>query len=398
MKGGRITLNGTKRRTDSGQAIVIFAGGLVAVVLGVGLILDVGVAWSQQRNTQNGSDSAARAGAIVLGQAQADPSTGKTSLDVWNAVQGAASQNEIQVASMFYTDWQGNDVDGSNADPDGPDNAWSRPVTNFGAIPPDAAGVRVDGRKVVGTFLIRVVGINDWNVIQTATAVAGPSSGCVDTLEGCVLLPITFPVTVFACTNNGKTLPISPPQTSATGQFITLPICGGNPGSVGWLDWTPTAGGSSELADVITNPPPVSVPLPSWQYVTQTGDISAAPVENALNAYAGQIVSIPIFDSTCGDTPANNQLSGCPPASVGASGSNQWYHITKFLSFQLASPKGAFVNGDNTAACASGQCQGVPQGRLHHLHHRGHGRRAMPGRRMPGGNRLLGPIDPVAAR
>jgi Flp pilus assembly protein TadG len=341
-----------KRRGERGQAIVIFAGGLIAVVVGVGLIIDVGVALSQQRNTQNGADSSARAGAIVLAQDQADPSTGKTSLDVWNAVQGAAAQNGTQVLDMFYTDWQGNDVDGTNADPDGPDDTWSRPVLNSGPIPANAAGVRVDARKQVGTFLIRVVGINTWNVIQTATAVAGPSGGCADTEEGCVLLPITFPTTVFACTNNGKTLPINPPQVWATGQQITLPICGGNPGSVGWLDWTPTAGGASELADVITNPPPVSVPLPSWQYVTQTGDISAKPVEDALNAYAGQIVSIPMFDSTCNVTPANNQLSGCPPASVGGAGSNQWYHIKKFLSFELASPKGAFVNGNNDVACA----------------------------------------------
>lgn len=339
------------RQRSRGQAVVIFAGGLIAIVVGVGLIIDVGFAWSEQRNTQNGADSSARAGAVVLAQSQADPAIGKTSLDVWNAIYSTAAANDVEVDAAYYTDWQGNDVDGTNADPDGGDNIWSRPVTPGGVIPSLAAGVIVYAEKPVGTFLVRVVGIETWNVGQNATAVAGPSTGCVDTLSGCVLLPITFPVTVYGCTNNGKTLPIDPPQQWSVGQLITLPICGGNPGSVGWLDWSPPSGGSSELADVIANPPAISIPLPSWQYVTQTGDISAKPVEDALNAYAGQIVNIPFFDSTCNETPANNQLSGCPLGAEGGAGVNQWYHITKFLSFQLEDPKGAFVNGNNTAEC-----------------------------------------------
>jgi Flp pilus assembly protein TadG len=342
-----------RRRGQRGQALVIFAGGLIAIVAGVGLIIDVGYAWGEQRNTQNGADAAARAGAIVLAQQQADPSTSKTGLDVWNAIQTTASRNDIQIDTAFYTDWRGNDVDGTDADPDGADDAWDRQVVAGGPIPDDAAGVLVNAKKSVGTFLVRVVGLNTWEIGQAATAVAGPSGGCVDTVEGCQLLPITFPVTVFACTNNGRTLPVDPPQTWAVGQSIVLPICGGNPGSVGWLDWTPPAGGASELADVITNPPDVSIPLPSWQYVTQTGDISAAQVENALNAYAGEVVLVPMFDSTCNVTPANNELSGCPAANVGGSGQNQWYHIQKFLAFQLASPKGAFVNGNNSAECAA---------------------------------------------
>jgi hypothetical protein len=181
--------------------------------------------------------------------------------------------------------------------------------------------------------------------------VAGPTTGCLATVTGCNLLPITFPVTVFACTNTGKTAPVDPPQAWTTGQTITLPICGGNPGSVGWLDWTPPAGGTSELEDVILNPPPVSVPLPSWQFVTQTGDISAKTVEDAINTYAGQPVLLPFFDDTCNEEPTNPEKSGCPAGASGGAGTNQWYHITKFLSFQLAEPKGAFVNGNNTAEC-----------------------------------------------
>jgi hypothetical protein len=307
--------------------------------LGVGLIVDVGFAWAQQRNTQNGADASARAGAVVLAQHQADTSTPKTGTDVWNAITGTAVQNEVAVAEARYTDWQGNPLAGDPA------------VTAGVTIPAGAAGVRVDATRDQGTFLVRVIGLTTWTIRQSATAVAGPTSGCVETLAGCNLLPITFPVTVFACTNTGKTLPIDPPQTWAVGQLITLPLCGGNPGSVGWLDWTPPAGGTSELVAVINTPPNISIPLPSWQYVTETGDISALTVENAINQYAGEPVLLPFFDSTCNETPTNSLISGCPLGAEGGAGVNQWYHITKFLSFELADPKGAFINGNNEAEC-----------------------------------------------
>lgn len=322
-----------------GQAIVIFAGGLIAIVLGVGLIIDVGFAWAQQRNTQNGADASSRAGAVVLAQHQADTTAPKTGTEVWNAIAATAAANEVAVAEARYTDWQGNPLTGDPA------------VTPGAVIPAGAAGVRVDATRDQGTFLVRVIGLNTWTVRQTATSVAGPTTGCVDTLQGCNLLPVTIPVTVFACTNNGRSQPVDPPQVWAVGQPITLPLCGGNPGSVGWLDWTPPSGGTSELVDVILTPPNVSIPLPSWQYITATGNISAATVENALNTYAGEPVQLPIFDSTCNETPVNNEVSGCPVGAEGGAGVNQWYHITKFLSFELADPKGAYINGDNSTEC-----------------------------------------------
>ena len=333
-------MNPRRRRSgQSGQVIVILAGGLVAIILGVGLIVDVGFAWAQMRSTQNGSDAAARAGALVLAQHQADPANPKTGADVWNAMTGAAALNEISIDAAHYTDWQGVPLPGNPA------------VLPTGFIPTGAAGVQLDGAKDQGTFLVRVIGITDFHVVQTATAVSGPTTGCVDVESGCNLLPITYPVTVFACTNNGKTQPVFPPQAWEVGQVITLPLCGGNPGSVGWLDWSPPMGGTAELTDVINNPPDISVPLPSWQYITETGDISALQVENAINQYAGELVLLPFFDSTCNEEPTNNELSGCPAGAEGGEGVNQWYHVTKFLSFQLDDPKGAFINGNNETEC-----------------------------------------------
>jgi len=45
---------------------VLFATTLVVLILFAGLVVDGGFAFSEQRNTQNGADSAAKAGALVL--------------------------------------------------------------------------------------------------------------------------------------------------------------------------------------------------------------------------------------------------------------------------------------------------------------------------------------------
>lgn len=331
----------TTTRTSEGQIIVVFAGAIIALIIAVGLVVDVGLAWSKQRDTQNAADAAAKAGALILARRAAEGSTSPTTdQDVRNAVLGSAAANRVTLEAAVYTDWQGNDL--------------RIGVGSIGAAAPpsSAAGVRAVARQVAGTFLIRVIGQNNWRIIQEATAVSGPTTGCVDTEEGCTVLPVAFPVNVFGCTNTGKSDPIEPPQGWDVGQQITLPLCGGNPGSVGWLDWTPPGGGASEVEEVILQPPPVNIPLPSWNYVTETGDISSAPVEDALNTYAGEVVLVPMFADTCPDEPPNLRTSDCPAGS-GGTGVNQWYWITQFLAFKLDLPRGAWINGSNEDVCGA---------------------------------------------
>ena len=121
-----------------------------------------------------------------------------------------------------------------------------------------------------------------------------------------------------------------------------------------WLDrLEPAAGGTEELEDAILQPTAYYIPLPSWHFITETGDVSAAYIEDALNEYAGDTVLFPLFDSTCSEEPTNNQSSGCPDEFVGGNGVNQWYHISAILSFRLSEPKGAYVNGSNATECAA---------------------------------------------
>lgn len=330
------------RSTDDGsrgQVIAIVALAMVAILAGTGFVLDGGIAMSEQRATQNAADAAARAGALVLATKMTDRSATPPTNAEWDeqvrlAVAKSAFANQSSILEREYTDWQANPLGANVGD---------------GVVPATAAGVRIVAQKQPRTYLISIVGFTKWTINQTATAVTGPSAGCIETLT-CQMLPITFPINVYACSGNNKTEPIYPPQSWVRDQEITLPICGGNPGSVGWLDWTPTAGGTSEIVDVVQNPPVVDIPWPSWQYITETGGVSAAGLEEAINAYAGTVVQVPIFDSTCGDTPVNNELSGCPTTDPG-NGQNQWYHLRKLLSFQLTSPKGAYINGNNLAEC-----------------------------------------------
>ena len=62
----------TRRSREGGQVLVIVAGGLIALLLGAGLVVDVGFAFAEQRNTQNAADSASKAGAVVLARRAAE--------------------------------------------------------------------------------------------------------------------------------------------------------------------------------------------------------------------------------------------------------------------------------------------------------------------------------------
>lgn len=342
MMRGTTVISTRSRAATRGQVVVIFAVGLVALLAMTGLIIDGGRAWAEERLVQNAADAAARAGTIVMARRSAEGATSTQTAAQWgeeirNQTYLSATTNGVTLTSATYVDSSGTVIAGAAVD---------------GSAPPTAAvGVEAVATKTFETSLVRLVGQTQWRLTKPATAISGPSAGCPDTLAGCPLLPIAFPVTVLACGPGNTSVPETPSRAWQTGVELTIPLCGGNAGSVGWIDWTPTAGGSSELVQVIRDRPPQDIPLPSWKYITQTGDISDANVEDALNAYAGQVVLFPMFDSTCATTPISDQTSGC--LEPGGVGSNQWYHIPYFLAFQLSYPKGAYINGNNSVACAA---------------------------------------------
>jgi hypothetical protein len=314
---------------------------------------------------------------------------------VSSAVNASAAANGITVSAAYYTD-----ICGIPLQPDGTaalnaDNSENLAVADqVGLGQPaastttpncpsrvvgPAAGVLVVGHKDVRTFVVNVVGISSWGVTTQATAASGylQESCAASQGDACALLPVTVPVNILSCDGSNNPVDTGNPWVADGTTVYKVPLCKNGPGNVGWIDWTPPGGGTSELISSITTPNNPAIPLPSWQYVTSTGNVNSAGVESAIRTYDGQIVLIPQFDLTCNT--GNNALPpdstkpaidtgpnyGCPAGDLGGNGQNQWYRFPSFAHFQLCistdpactavgASFGAYVNGNNSAVCDTG--------------------------------------------
>jgi Putative Flp pilus-assembly TadE/G-like len=388
-----VTTQRDQRESAAGQALVIMVGGMLAVLVMVGLIVDGGNAWAQQRIVQNGSDAAAEAGAVILGQrlAGATAPLGGWDVAVASAVSASAAANGI-TETAYYTDICGIPLkaDGNAALTAGAyDLAHAQPVgSGLPAVissAPDcpshtvgpAAGVIVLGHKAVQTYVVNVVGISTWSVNTQATAAAGYLQESCDASQGdvCALLPVAIPVDIVTCDGSNRPVNTGFPWVADATTVYKVPLCSNGPGNVGWLDWNPPGGVPDTIQSIITPDNP-AIPLPSWQYVASTGGPNSPGIETAIRHYDGQIVLLPQFDLTCNPgphgTPDNSVPAintspnyGCPAGDLGGNGTNQWYRMPSFAHFQLCistdtqcaavgASYGAYTNGNNKAVCDTG--------------------------------------------
>ena len=320
-----------------GQAIVIFAAGLIAIVS----VSD----WSSM-SASHGPSSATSRTAQTLRPAQVRSS--------WRASGRCPLQRQDQARRLEcgpvhgwhercpstrapYTDWQGIDLTGTDADPWTTDGGSSRCPA---VIPPESAPG--DCRKQ-GTFLIRVSAST--NGTSPGPRPCRSDAGCLETGDGC-----TF------CRSRSRS-PYSLARTRSSRRSIPPGLDGGAAVRLADLRREPrqcrlarldAAGWRfKRLTDIIPNPPDRFSPAALWQYVTQTGDICAAPVEDALNEYAGETVLLPFFDSTCNVEPTNTEVERV--CDVGVGGPAPTSGTTSRSSCRSSSPnQGAFVNGNNT--------------------------------------------------
>ena len=318
----------TSRR---GQILVIVGVAMVALIAAVGVVIDIGLVWAAHRDTQNGSDAAAHAGAIVLVQRMAGTSPAMTDAEVDQLVEDAifavADANGLTLDGAEYTDWRGNTL-GTQV--------------GTGTIPASAQGVRTLGSRIHETLLATVVGIDEIPVEAEATAVSGPQADPCPSSDGCALLPVAFPTTIVTCDGQDKARPTRDPWVQDT--LYTVPLCGSNPGSLGWIDWTGAADPGALVADICTPDPP-EIDLPAWFRVGDTGVPDVAGVQACLDAWAGRIILVPMFDDRCQNLPASGQA--CTQLPTGTDG---WYHVPAYAAFLLDS---AHVSNDNPA-CGSG--------------------------------------------
>lgn len=372
---------------------------LLALAL-VALIVDGGNVLAQQRVTQNGADAVAEAGAVMLAErlAGANEPSGGWDLNIAARLTQTASANNMTVEAAYYTDICGIPLqsDGSGAiNVDRTENlAVALQVNNAShllpggtATAPDCpnrlvgpvAGVLVIARKDVAAFVAGAIGITSFRVNTRATAVAGYLQGYCDATEGkyCALIPIAFPVNIQVC--DGSNRPIDQGTPWVFNVMYRIPLCSGSPGSVGYLDWDPPAGGTGEVVCSIQTADNPAIDLPSWQYVTANGNSNGGggacgmTIEEAIREHEGEVVLAPQFDLTCNPgnngTPDSSQPAvvtapnyGCPAGDLGGAGVNQWYRMPSFAFLELCGPAvpgcdglhAAYIGGNNSAICDSG--------------------------------------------
>jgi Flp pilus assembly protein TadG len=320
---------------NRGQALVIFAVSLVALIGMVGLVIDGGNAWAQQRMTQNSADGAAEAGSVILAQYYAGataPSTGyagpcpTSTANVWDlavckAVYGAGLANNVTVETADYTNFDGSTILGA---------------VGGGALPAGAQGIRAKTDKRFGTYMIRVVGIDQLGAGSAATAIIGTVSTFCPPDQVCGMLPVTFPVQTSTCHTNG-TLQVGTNPWPITSTFDAstesiVPLCKNGPGSVGWLQWPCEAkNGTPGLTEEILSPCIRNLDLPTW-VPTYTGNTNAPAVEDAINTYRNKLIWLPQFDDSRGN------------------GAGLEYHVVQLHAFFLDE---AFTHGNNHPECNS---------------------------------------------
>jgi hypothetical protein len=350
------------RDPPRGQVLVMAAVGMLAMIAMVAVIIDGGHAWTQQRDSQNGSDATSEAGALVL-VGSLSAGTPPLDSDVLAEVTATATANGVQYETAYYTD-----IAGTMLRPDGSSTANESDAARVGdgVVPPcsscaadSAAGVRAITSKSFATFFAQIIGFPTMRTQTEATAVAGYVTNPCQNVEGCPLVPVTVPVTVVTCDGQNK----ADPSSTRYIKFVhyVIPLCHQSPGNLGWIDWEAPYGGTSELADEIANPKGRYISIPEWYFVAETGNVNAQQIEDALRKYQGQPILVPMFDSTCNIDPPGPTVLACPPENVGGTGVQQWYHFPQVGAFRLDSPtdaqyplEGAYITGNNPICNGSG--------------------------------------------
>jgi hypothetical protein len=339
-------------RSPRGQTLVVFALALTALLGMVGLVIDGGNAFAQQRRTQNAVDAAAEAGAVQLARRMVGlPGTdAEWDARVDEAVRAVATVNGVTTSmTPEYTDDTGA--------PLGP--------VGEGSIPPDTFGVHAAGDRNFSTFISGVLGLSAFTASAEATAI----TGYVTEVSGSSLIPLTLPLILTQCESGSGSNRLYHPLGNeewphGANNRVALPLCSNGPGNVGWIDWSPKGGGASELGAQIRNPTGPPVRVPKWYFVSQTGAITST--DDDMDTWEGKDILLPIFHveaddpatpaidesiiGTCDTDPSGDMtaLSDCPAGHNGGTGTNQWYYLVTFGEFHL---EAAFISENRETEC-----------------------------------------------
>jgi Flp pilus assembly protein TadG len=267
----------SRRTAQRGQILVLFVVALVAVIAGVGLVIDGGFAFAQRRNEQNAADLAAFAGA--------------------NALLNGQDANAAALAAAGLNDF--------------PDGAGGTNVT----VTVAATTVQVDITAPHHNYFAGVVGQFTWDVSVTATALTGiPTkfSGVAPfILSEEVFDPVTgLPYDIY---------------TTATDFTKTQGMGSDQPLTVLNVAWTNLGTGnvsSSDVKNALDGTAPINADLALNDYVGQSDNgvhnalfDTGSPSQPSVNTtLAGLTVAVPIVgppiagQSFCND---GSHVVGC---------------------------------------------------------------------------------------
>jgi hypothetical protein len=291
LRGAAMSTRRTMRRSrQRGQVLPLMAGGLVALLLFVGLVIDTGVAFQNRRAAQNISDLSAVAGTRIIAKTYLEPSLTLTTGDVYDAIEENAELNGCPAPCP----WVGEYVHPTGI------GTWASlgPVVDgTGDIPTGAQGVTVTTERDADTFFIKLIGMTTWDIAATATAM---TSQLADPPPG-----ILIPIAVFD-------------SDYEAGRTYTLTEGDEGPGNFGWISWfgSPDAG---TMADSLCEPDNPAFTFPAW-FESGTGVMNKSQARACMDDYIADqtVVYVPIWRQT------NNRP-----------GSNLQYEIVQIAAFVL---------------------------------------------------------------
>gem|GEM_PF-4854182 len=297
------------RTNQRGQVAVLFAIAAVAVVAVVGLAVDAGTSYVDQRSLQAGSDTAATAGATMLAAdfhaCLTDGILPYSDADISSVVAGiadraaAASGRVTNLPEVDYVTYQGTTltdigpVSAYGANPCSPDSGSSGPGTWSGP-----EGVRVVADNQHHTLILQVVGVHNASESATATAAFGVvSGGGYAPFVACNVDPVAGPT--------------SPPSNQIeVGDTVLL-------ADPQWKkDESACISGSSDFKGYLHNPVPNPITLPSSSPIatssTGGGDACGLWPTSVTGLAKGQsmVVMVPLTNSVSGDGHYQIQVLG----------------------------------------------------------------------------------------
>jgi Flp pilus assembly protein TadG len=308
------------RARAQGQILPLFAGALLVLILVVGLVIDGGNVFLQQRDSQNGADIGAMAGTKRLADYYVKGTAYTVADNVFTAITTRMTENNCPGTPSNCT-WTAKYV--------GPRTGAGfmdlGPVTAGDTAPPTvsgqkALGVRVDVHRTPQTYLLGIIGQSAWNVNTSATALAGKPTGAPA----------------------GQLLPIGLTELpTQEGAVYALTSGSNGPGNFGWVSWDGSNNAGS-LATSLCTPNNPAFTLP-YEFPGDPGKTNASSVRACLQKWVDnqQTVLIPIVLKS-------NDPAAPPGCSTGGNGNNFTYCIVAIAAFVItgyAQPAVDQING-----------------------------------------------------